>query len=294
MDSRILKYFLAVATEKNITRAADILYITQPTLSRQLTQLENEIGSQLFIRGKRKVELTEAGILFKKRAEEIIELMEKAERELKEQKLLINGEIAIGAGEMESTKIFPSLFKKFKTEFPNVYYNFYTGNADQIKEKIEQGLIDFGLLLEPTNIENFDYIRLNIEEEWVVLMRPDDPLNEKEYITPEDLLNRSMIFTKRKEIKGLIDEWFGKYLDNVEVFATHNMTTNAAILVEEGLGYAIVIKGSIHFYDQNKLTYKRLYPRVTTNAVFVWKKHQIFSQTAKKFLEYMKENYDAF
>lgn len=294
MDSRILKYFLAVANEKNITKAADILYITQPTLSRQLTQLENEVGSQLFIRGKRKVELTEAGILFKKRAEEIIELMEKAERELKEQKLLINGEISIGAGEMESTKIFPPLFKKFKEEFPNVYYNFYTGNADQIKEKIEQGLIDFGLLLEPTNIENFEYIRLNVEEEWVVLMRPDDPLNEKEFITPEDLLNKSMILTKRKEVKSLIEDWFGKYLDNVSIFATHNMTTNAAVLVEEGLGYAVVLKGSIHFYDKNKLSYKYLNPKVTTNAVFVWKKHQIFSQTAKKFLEYMKETYNAF
>lgn len=294
MDSRLLKYFLAVAAESNITKAAERIHITQPTLSRQLVQLEEEVGTQLLIRGKRNVTLTEAGILFKKRAEEIIELIEKTEKELKEQNLLINGEIPIGAGEMKSTEIFPSIFKNFKERFPNVHYNFYTGNAEQIKEKIEQGLLDFGLLLEPTNIDNFEYIRLNIKEEWVVIMPPDDVLIEKPFITPKDLIGKSIILTKRKEVKSLIENWFDRYLEDVSIFATHNMTTNAAVLVEQKLGYAFVLKGSIYFYDKNKIVYKSLQPQVITNAVLVWKKHQIFSQSSKKFLEYIKELYNAF
>lgn len=294
MDSRLLKYFLAVATENNITKAADVIHITQPTLSRQLTQLEEEVGTQLLIRGKRKVTLTEAGILFKKRAEEIIELMEKTERELKEQNSLINGEISIGAGEMESTKIFPEIFKDFKKQFPNVYYNFYTGNADQIREKIEQGLLDFGLLLEPVNVDNFDFIRLNIKEEWVVLMRADDPLAEKNFVTPKDFSDKSVILSKRKNIQTLIDTWLKKYLEEKNIFATHNMIGNAAVLVEQGLGYAFTMKGSVKFYDKNILVSKPLYPPVITNAVFVWKKHQIFSQASKKFLGYIKEYFNAF
>lgn len=294
MDSRLLKYFLAVATENNITKAADIIHITQPTLSRQLTQLEDEVGAQLLIRGKRKVTLTEAGILFKKRAEEIIELMEKTERELKEQNSLINGEISIGTGELESTKIFPELFKNFRAQFPNVYFNLYTGNAEQIREKIEQGLLDFGLLLEPTNVDNLDFIHLNIREEWVAIMPPNDPLTKKSFLTPKDLADKSLILTKRKEVNSLIGNWIGKYLDEKNIFATHNMTGNAAVLVEQGLGYAFVTKGSVRFYDQNKLIYKPLYPQVATSTIFVWKKHQIFSQTSKKFLEYMKEHHNAF
>lgn len=294
MDSRLLKYFLAVATESNITKAAERIHITQPTLSRQLVQLEEEVGAQLLIRGKRNVTLTEAGILFKKRAEEIIELIEKTEKELKEQNLLINGEISIGAGEMKSTEIFPSIFKNFKERFRNVHYNFYTGNAEQIKEKIEQGLLDFGLLLEPTNIDNFEYIRLNIKEEWGVIMPSDDVLIEKPFITPKDLIGKSIILTKRKEVKSLIENWFDKYLEDVSIFATHNMTTNAAVLVEQKLGYAFVLKGSIYFYDKDKIVYKSLQPQVVTNAVLVWKKHQIFSQSSKKFLEYIKELYNAF
>lgn len=294
MDSRLLKYFLAVVAESNITKAAERIHITQPTLSRQLVQLEEEVGTQLLIRGKRNVTLTEAGILFKKRAEEIIELIEKTEKELKEQNLLINGEIPIGAGEMKSTEIFPSIFKNFKERFPNVHYYFYTGNAEQIKEKIEHGLLDFGLLLEPTNIDNFEYIRLNIKEEWVVIMPSDDVLIEKPFITPKDLIGKSIILTRRKEVKSLIENWFDRYLEDVSIFATHNMTTNAAVLVEQKLGYAFVLKGSIYFYDKDKIVYKSLQPQVVTNAVLVWKKHQIFSQSSKKFLEYIKELYNAF
>lgn len=289
MEIRVLNYFLTVAREENITRASEILYITQPTLSRQLTQLEEEVGTQLLIRGKRKVTLTEAGILLRRRAEEIMELVLKAEKELKEQEELVSGEISIGSGEMEGTKIFPQLFKTFKEKYPKISYELYTGNADQIREKIDQGLLDFGLLLEPVNIEKYDFIRLNIQERWVVLMPPHDPLAQKEFVTPEDLHDSPIIIVKRASVHNELANWFGKYYDTLSIFATHNMSNNAAVLVEKGLGYAFVLEGSVNFYDKEKILSKPLYPELSMSSVLVWKKNQIFSHTSKKFLEHVKQ-----
>ena len=289
MEIRVLNYFLVVAREENITRASEVLCITQPTLSRQLTQLEEEVGIQLMVRGKRKVTLTEAGILLRRRAEEIIELVDKTEKELQEQEKLVSGEISIGSGEMEGTKIFPKLFKNFKERYPRVRYELYTGNADQIKEKIDQGLLDFGLLLEPVSIEKYDFIRLNIKERWVVLMLPDDPLAKKEFITPEDLCGSPIIIVKRASVHNELANWFGNYYENIPIFATHNMSNNAAVLVEQGLGYAFVLEGSVNFYDKNKICYRPLSPDILMNSVIVWKKNQIFSHTSKKFLEHIKQ-----
>lgn len=289
MEIRVLNYFLVVAREENITRASEVLYITQPTLSRQLTQLEEEVGIQLMIRGKRKITLTEAGILLRRRAEEIMELVDKTEKELQEQEKLVGGEVSIGSGEMEGTKIFPELFKNFKEKYPRVKYELYTGNADQIKEKIDQGLLDFGLLLEPVNIEKYDFIRLSIKERWVVLMPPNDPLAKKEYIVPEDLCNSSIIIVKRASVHNELANWFGKYYENLSIFATHNMSNNAAVLVEQGLGYAFVLEGSVSFYDKNKICYRPLCPDISMNSVIVWKKNQIFSHTSRKFLEHVKQ-----
>ena len=288
MEIRVLNYFLTVAREENITRASEVLYLTQPTLSRQLTQLEEELGTQLLIRGKRKVTLTEAGVLFKKRAEEIMEMIGKAEKELKEQDELINGKISIGSGEMEASKIFPSLFKNFNEKYPKVSYELYTGNADQIKEKIDQGLLDFGLLLEPVNIEKYDFIRLGVKEKWVALMKPDDPYAEKEFVTPWELSQKPLIMVKRAGVRNELANWFGDYYEKLSVFAEHNMTNHASILVEQGLGYALVLEGSVYFYDKNKICYKPLFPELTAGSVIVWKKNQVFSHTSKRFLEYIK------
>ena len=289
MEIRVLNYFLTVAREKNITRASEVLCITQPTLSRQLTQLEEEMGTQLLIRGKKKVTLTEAGVLLRRRAEEIMELVTKAEKELKEQEELVNGEISIGSGEMEGTRIFPQLFKTFKKKYSKVSYELYTGNADQIREKIDQGLLDFGLLLEPVNIDKYDFVRLNIKERWVVLMPADDHLTEKEFITPENLCNLPVIIVKRTSVHNELANWFGNYYENLSIFATHNMSNNAAVLVEKGLGYAFVLEGSVNFYDKKKICYRPLYPELSMNSVLVWKKNQIFSHTSKKFLEHAKQ-----
>ena len=290
MDIRVLKYFLAVAREENITKAADVLHITQPTLSRQLLKLEEDLGVQLFIRGKKGISLTSEGTLFRRRASEIAELADKAERELAENEQLIDGEISIGCGELAAVQLIPKLFMNFKEKYPNVHLDLYTGNADQTKQRIDNGLTDIGILLEPVEIEKYDFIRLNISENWVVLMRPDSPLTEKDYITVDDLSGLPLIITKRQSIRSEIASWFHGHFDNLNIIASSNLSTNASILVEQGVGYALVIEGSLPFLDKSKVTYRPLYPERKTTSVLAWKKHQPFSLAVTKFLEYIQYN----
>lgn len=290
MDTRVLKYFLTVVREENITRAAEILHVTQPTLSRQLSKLEEDLGVQLFVRGKKGISLTDDGVLFRRRAGEIVELSDKAERELLEREQLVDGEISIGCGELESVKVIPQLFMSFKETYPNVRLNLYTGNADDTKQRIDSGLTDIGLLLEPVEIEKYDFIRLNIKERWVVIMKSDDPLAEKEYITSEDLKNMPLILPGRQSVRNEVESWFGRNRDELNVVASSNLSTNSSILVDNGLGYAFTIAGSLPYLDKSKVTYKPLHPKKTTNTVLVWKKQQPFSLAVTKFIEHIQCN----
>jgi len=290
LDIRVLKYFLTVVREENITRAADILHITQPTLSRQLSKLEEDLGVQLFLRGKKGIALTNEGILFRRRASEIVELADKAERELSESEQLIDGEIAVGCGELESVKLITKLFMSFKEKYPNVHLDLYTGNADQIKQRIDNGVTDIGILLEPVEIEKYNFIRLNIKENWVVLMRADDPLAEKEYVTAQELSKLPLIMTKRQSIRNEIESWFRGYMDELNIAASSNLSTNASILVEQGLGYALIIEGSMPFIDKSKVACRKLYPERITTSVLAWKKHQPFSLAVTKFIEHIQCN----
>lgn len=286
----MLKYFLTVAREENITKAAEILHITQPTLSRQLSKLEEDLGVQLFSRGKKGIALTAEGMLFRRRASEIVELADKAERELSESEQLIDGEISVGCGELESVKLITKLFMSFKGKYPNVHLDLYTGNADQIKQRIDNGVTDIGVLLEPVEIEKYDFIRLNIKENWVVLMKPDDPLTQKEYITVQELSKLPLIMTKRQSIRNEIESWFRGYMDELNIVASSNLSTNASVLVEQSLGYALIVEGSMPFLDKSKATYRPLYPERSTTSVLAWKKHQPFSLAVTKFIEHIQYN----
>lgn len=286
MDIRVLKYFLAVVREENITKAAEVLHITQPTLSRQLSKMEDDLGVQLFLRGKKGITLTDEGLLLRRRAEEIVELAEKAERELTEHEELIDGEVSIGSGELASVQLLPELFRTFKERYPRVQFDLYTGNADQIKQRLDNGLTDIGILLEPVEIEKYDFIRFNILEHWVVLMRPDAPLAKKDNVTIKDLIKLPLIFVKRQSIRNELESWFRGHIDELNIVATINMSTNAAILVEQGYGYALVVEGSVPFLDTTKVCYRPLSPERTTTSVLAWKKNQPFAPAVKKFLEH--------
>ncbi len=288
MEIRVLKYFLTVAREEGINRAAEVLHITQPTLSRQLSQLEEEVGVKLFHRGARKITLTNEGILLRRRAEEILALVDRTEAELTQQEELVEGRIVIGCGELAAVQILPKMIQTFNQKYPLVTYDIFTANADLVKEQMEKGLIDIGVLLEPIDIEKFDFIRLTKKERWIVLMRPDDPLAEKDRITAKDLEGLPLILPRRQNVQNEVANWFGDSFQKVQILFTSNFNTNSAIMVQGGLGYSLVIEGAIPFWDKEKMTYRPLEPELVASSVLAWKKQQPFSLAAAKFIEHMK------
>ncbi|MDE7194269.1 MAG: LysR family transcriptional regulator [Oscillospiraceae bacterium] len=288
MEIRVLKYFLTVVREQSITRAADVLHITQPTLSRQLAQMEEEIGVKLFDRGSRKISLTNEGLLLRRRAEEILQLVDKTEKELIEQDEQVEGKITIGCGELASVQLLPDLFESFHNKYPLVTFDIYSATADHVKEQIDRGLVDIGLLLEPIDIEKYDFIRLDMKERWVVIMRPDSPLAEKECVTAGELADLPLILPRRLKVQSELANWFGDYYDGLNVLFTSNLSTNASVMVSRGLGYSIVIEGMMPFWDQSKITYRPLYPPLTATSVLAWKRGQPFSLAATKFITHIK------
>lgn len=288
MEIRVLRYFLTVVRVESITKAAEVLHITQPTLSRQLTQLEEEVGVQLFIRGTRKITLTNEGLLLRRRAEEITELVDKTERDLSIQAEMIDGCISIGCGELAAVQLLPDLFRSFSRKYPLVNFDLFTATADQVKERMEVGVIDIGLLLEPIDIDKYDFIRLGVRERWVVLMRPDDPLAGKEFITAKDLAKLPIIMVKRSNVQNELANWFGEYFKDLHIMFKSNLTTNGAVMVQKGLGYSLVIEGSIPFWDKEKICSRPLYPELNATSVLAWKRQQPFSRAAMKFIEHMK------
>lgn len=288
MEIRVLRYFLAVVREEGINRAAEVLHITQPTLSRQLSQLEEEVGVKLFHRGAKKITLTNEGILLRRRAEEILSLVDRTERELIEQDEFVEGRIVIGCGELAAVQVLPEIIESFRERYPLVTYDIFTGNADLVKEQMEKGLIDIGVLLEPIDMEKFDFIRLTGKERWVVLMRPDNPLAEKAAVSAKDLEGLSLILPRRTNVQNELSNWFGDSLKNTQILFTSNLSTNGAIMVEKGLACSLVIEGSVPFWDKEKIAYRPLSPELTANSVLAWKKQQPFSLAATKFIEHMK------
>ena len=288
MEIRVLRYFLAVVREEGINRAAEVLHITQPTLSRQLSQLEEEVGVKLFHRGAKKITLTNEGILLRRRAEEILSLVDRTQQELVEQDELVEGRIVIGGGELAAMQVLPEIIEGFREKYPLVTFDIFTGNADLVKEQMEKGLIDIGVLLEPIDIEKYEFIRLQGKERWVLLMRPDDPLAEKEAVHAKDLENASLILPRRTNIQNELSNWLGNSFREQQVLFTSNLTTNSALMVQRGLAYSLVIEGSVPFWDKEKIAYRPLSPELTANSVLAWKKQQPFSLAATKFIEHMK------
>ena len=288
MEIRVLRYFLTVVREEGINRAAEVLHITQPTLSRQLSQLEEEVGVKLFHRGAKKITLTNEGILLRRRAEEILSLVDRTQQELVEQDEFVEGRIVIGGGELAAMQVLPEIIEGFRERYPLVTFDIFTGNADLVKEQMEKGLIDIGVLLEPIDIEKYEFIRLREKERWVVLMRPDDPLAGKEAVNAKDLENTPLILPRRTNIQNELSNWLGNSFQEQQVLFTSNLTTNSALMVQRGLAYSIVIEGSIPFWDKEKIAYRPLSPELTANSVLAWKRQQPFSLAVTKFIEYMK------
>ena len=285
MELRVLHYFLMVAREENITKAAQLLHVTQPTLSRQLMQLEKELGVQLFHRGKHSVRLTEEGMLLRRRAQELVSLSEKTKQELQCREEVPAGEIAFGCGETKSMSLLSSSMVSFRERYPLVQFSIYSAIADDIKERIEKGLLDMGLLVEPVDISKYEYIRLPVEERWGVLVREDSPLARKASVSPEDLLDIPLIMSRREPVKNQLASWFGTVFDQMEIAATYNLIVNAAFMVEQGLGVALCFDLGAVFEN---LRFVPLWPRMETGSVLVWKKNQALSSAQAQFIRHIR------
>ena len=284
MELRVLRYFLMAAREENITRAAQLLHITQPTLSRQLAQLEEELGTVLFHRSNHHIALTEDGMLLKRRAQEILELSDKTQREFQRREELA-GEIAIGCGETCNMAYLSDLMVSFRELHPLVQYRIYSATADEVKDRMENGLLDIGLLMEPVEVQRYDTVPMPHRERWGVLARTDSPLARLESARPEDLLPHPLLLGWREQVNERIAAWFGEGFDKVKVAARYNLNINAAIMVKHHVGVALCFDLGTALYPSLKMI--PLSPALESGAVLAWKKSQIRSRTVEQFIAHI-------
>ena len=290
MEIRVLKYFLAVAREQSFSKAAEVLFLSQPTLSRQLKDLEDELGKQLFIRGSRKITLTEEGMILRKRAEEIMELIDKTEQEVKlTDDEEITGTIYIGAGETHAISLIARTADKLNGQFPNIRYNFYSADGVDVSERLDKGLIDFGVLFEPMDISRYDSIPIPIHDTWGLLMRRDAPLAEKETIEQRDLWDIPLIVSRQVE-DSTLSVLLGKTDGILNIKAQYNLVYNASVMVSEGMGYALCLDRLINVSGDSNLCFRPLYPKTEAVCHFVWKKYPVFTKAAQKFLEQFQQD----
>lgn len=291
MDIRFLRYFLAVAREENISKAAEYLHITQPTLSRQIAQAEDEMGVRLFDRGSRKITLTSDGLLLRRRAEEILELVDKTEQELIHQNTALEGTISIGCGDLGAVEALPDLIKPFQEKHPHVRFELYTATAEHVKERMERGVTDLGLLLGPLNLEKYHAVQVPFPEEWVVAMSANSPLAQKASISPEDLRPLPLILPQRIHEESDLARWFGPHYSHLRVLFTSNLPSTGLVMVCRGLAYSLIIKGSVTYWNPEKIVYRPLIPALTAPSFLAWKRHQPYSPAVEKFLLQIKSSF---
>lgn len=289
MEIRVLKYFLTVAKIGNITKAANSMHLTQPTLSRQLADLEKELGQQLFTRGSKSVSLTPEGMILRKRAEEIIELVEKTEGEFSSIKDTVSGDIFIGSGETRSIKLIADVMKTLKKDYPKIKFHIVSGDSEDLSESLDKGLLDFCVFIEPFNFEKYDSLDLGVKDTWGILLRNDDPLAKKKNIKVEDLINLPLLVS-RQVIKKTVENniflnWFGKDFEKLNIVGTYNLLYNAAIMTEDKIGYALGLDRLIADTIDSPLTFRPLNPKLEVGVAVAWKKNQVFSKPAKLFLD---------
>lgn len=291
MELRTLHYFLAVARHQSISAAAESLHISQPALSTQLKAMEEELGKQLLIRGtkgSRGVTLTEEGMILRKRAEEILALVQKAEDEVTGFDETVVGDVFIGAGETDTVRLFAKAAKKLQKQYPDIHYHISSGNAEHVLEYLDKGLIDFGLLFREPDPQKYESMLLPMQDTWGVLMRRDAPLSQKAAIRPEDLWDLPLILSHQRGEDQRLSQWIKREVSTLHVAATYNLMFNASLLVDEGVGYALCYDKLIHT-DGTGMCFRPLTPRLSAPSYLVWKKHPVFSKAAGVFLRSVQE-----
>lgn len=291
MELRVLRYFLAVAREETISGAADILHVSQPTLSRQLKEMENDLGEKLFIRGNRKITLTEEGLFLRKRAQEIVDLVDKTESDFLQEDDIVEGDIYIGSGETKIMKLIANVAHKMQQEYPGIRYHLYSGNADDVIDKLDKGLLDFGVLIEPSDVSKYDFLPIPAKDIWGLLMRKDSALAKKDTIRSGDLADIPIIISRQSFVDDVLSKWASKNFQNLNIVATYNLIFNASLLVEQGMGYALALDKLVNTSGESDLCFKPLYPQLEAKMDIVWKKNQVFSRASNKFIHMLQEEF---
>lgn len=288
MELRVLQYFLAVAKEQNISAAAQSLHLTQPTLSRQLKDLEEELGKQLMIRGNRKITLTEDGMLLRKRAEEILELVKRTTKEVMQSNDTISGDIYIGTGETDGVRQIARIAKQLQESYPGIRFHIVSDDAVDVCEGLDKGLLDFGILLGDMDKTKYNYIDLPMKDIWGVLMRQNSPLAQQDSVSPQDLWDKPLILSRQLDNKSGLYRWLRKEPSEIHTVATYNLIYNASLMVDEGMGYAFTLDKLVNTAGKN-LCFRPLKPKLVLGMHLVWKKSQIFSKPAELFLECLQK-----
>lgn len=295
MEFRVLKYFLTVSDIGNITKAANSMHLTQPTLSRQLQDLEKELGQQLFVRGGKSVSLTPEGIVLRKRAQEIMELVEKTESEMLAIKDEIAGDIYIGAGETKSIKVLTDIMRNLKNSYPKVKFHIVSGDSEDLSERLDKGLLDFCVFIEPFKPNKYDYVNIGEKDIWGILLRKDEPLAKKKSVTVDDIIGLPLLISRQAIKKTFEDNailnWFGEDFEKLNIAGTYNLIYNAAIMTEDRIGYALGLDRLIADTVNSPLTFRPLNPKLEVGISIAWKKNQVFSKPAKIFLEELQKQF---
>lgn len=289
MELRVLQYFLAVTREQSISGAAEALHLSQPTLSRQLREMEEELGKQLIIRGNRRITLTEEGIILRKRAEEIMELVRKTENEITLSNNYIAGDITVGAGETDGVRFLTKTAKALQDDFPDIHFHIISGDGISVLENLDRGLIDFGLVFGEVDTSKYNMLKVPYKDTWGVLMRHDADLAEKEVITSEDLQDKPLILSRQRSSKSSLIKWLGKKYEDLNIVGTYNLLFNGSLMVKDGMGYALCFDKIIHITEHSGLCFRPLMPELSEEMHIIWRKYQIFPKAAEKFLQKMRQ-----
>lgn len=281
MEFRVLQYFLAVTREGNISAAAQSLHLSQPSLSRQLKELEEELGVTLFIRGRRRIELTEEGLILRKRASEMMQLVELTESEISEVKNDISGTLSIGAGESRSMRRITAVFKELKDQYPNIRLNIVSGDTEDLQDRLDRGLLDFALIFTNFDKEAYHYLPSSSKEIFGVIMRRDCDLTEKEFITIKDLYNKPLIVSRANGLQL----FNSPQVRHLQIAATYNLLYNASLMVEDGIGYAISFDRLVDTSDGSPLCFRPLSPEISVTPTLIWKREQKLSIVSQLFID---------
>lgn len=290
MEIRVLRYFLAVAQEGSVTRAARALHLTQPTLSRQIRELEEELGQTLFSRGGRELSLTREGLLLRQRAEEIVGLAEITEKEFRSLgEKTVSGDLSLGCGESKALSFVTDALKVLQDEHPLIIPHFFSGNGEIVMDRLDKGLLDFAVLMGAENTERYYSLPLPNHDTWGLLLDKDDPMAQKKAITAEDLLGIPLILSSQSLSRDELSGWLGFPMSRLHIAATYTLLFNGSLMVRSGLGYALCFDHIAPSVKDSPFAFRPLSPLLTSPLSLVWKKHQILSAPAEAFLAKIRE-----